>query len=423
MIRRAGKPGVTIAAGSKSDSLPLDGIRVLDCGTLQSGPACCAILADLGADVIKVESPTGGDSERGARKVSGVPVGLPHGLAYPFEVHNRNKRSVAVDLTKQEGRAILNGLVAIADVFVHNYRPQVAERLGFGFAELARVNPSLVYANCSGFGLKGPRSKDAAVDPIAHAVSGMMLGIGEPDMGPVHLPGAIADQATALMLTCGILACLRGRQITGGAQQVHTSMLGTLLWLQTNNLLVSILAGGPRPRQTRTGPVNPLVNYYRCQDGKWILLAHFQADRYWAALCRALGRSALEKDARFATMQAREDHAAELVAILDDVFGSRAQGTWLKLLGEADLVFAPIQDYWEVIHDPQVLANEYIHEVVHPTVGRLKTVRVPLDLNTEDGRRWAPAPQLGQHTEEILIDTLGYTWEGIAVLKDMGVIL
>lgn len=419
MSKRRNGPEV----GSKGGSLPLAGLRVLDCSTLQSGPACCAILADLGADVIKIESPAGGDSERGARKVSGVPVGLPHGIAYPFEVHNRNKRSVALNLTTEEGKAVLYRLVAIADVFVHNYRSQVAERLGIGFAELAMANPTLVYANCSGFGRKGPRSGNAAVDPIAHAVSGMMLGIGEPDMGPVHLPGAIADQATALMLTCGILASLYGRQSAGGAKEVHTSMLGTLLWLQTNNLLVSILAGGPRARQARAGPVNPLVNYYRCQDGKWVLLAHFSADRYWAALCRTLGVPGLENDARFATLQAREDHAKELVAILDGVFGSRPQETWLKILGEADLVFAPIQDYWEVIHDPQVLANNYIQEVMHPTVGSLKTVRVPLDLSTERDRRWAPAPQLGQHAEEILVDTLGYTWEDVVALKNVGVIL
>lgn len=406
-----------------SSKLPLSGVRIVDWTIRQTGPSATQLLADMGAEVIKVESPMGGDSSRGATRDAGKWLELPHGLPYGFEILNRDKKSIAVDLTKEEGRQIIYSLVAKSDAFVQNFRYGVAKKLYLDYETLQKYNPSLVYANCTGYGHKGKQASQPALDPAIHAASGMMLGIGEENMPPIHLPGAMSDQITGIMLAYAIMVALFYRERMGIGQEIDVSMLGTMIWVQTNNIAYTLLAQKPRERQLRTKPRNPLVNHYCCKGGRWILLAHFQPDRYWPALCRVLGLEELIEDPRFSNLKAREQNSTELVSILDNAFATRTREEWLNIFSTEDLVYSSIKDYWEVVNDPQVLENDYIIEFDHPSLGKLKEIGIPVKLSKTPGSIREPAPQLGQHTEEVLVDILGYSWEEIERLRDKEVLL
>ena len=403
--------------------LPLEGVRIIAWSIRQTAPSATQLLADMGAEVVKVEIPAGGDSHRGATKDSGNWTNLPHGLPYGFEILNRNKKSITLDLRQQEGRQVVYDLVSKADVFVQNFRFGVAKKLGMDYETLKQHNPALVYANCTGYGPKGKQASQPALDPAIHAYSGMMLGIGEANMPPIHLPGAMSDQITGIMLAYAIMVGLFHKQRTGIGQEIDVSMLGTMVWVQTNNIYYSLLLNRSRDRQLRSKPTNPLVNHYCCKDGRWILFAMFQPDKYWSAFCRALGKEELIDDPRFKDLKSREQNSAELVSILDEAFAGRPRDEWLEILSGEDLVYSPIKDYLEVVNDPQVLENEYITEYDHPSLGKLKEIGIPAKFGETPGRIREPAPQLGQHTEEVLIDFLDYSWEDIEKLRDKGVIL
>ncbi|MHC4798809.1 MAG: CaiB/BaiF CoA transferase family protein, partial [Planctomycetota bacterium] len=392
-------------------TLPLEGVRIISWSIRQTAPSATQLLADMGAEVIKVEIPAGGDSHRGATKDSGKWTNLPHGLPYGFEILNRNKKSITVDLSKEEGRQVLYGLVSKADVFVQNFRLGVARKLGVDYETLKQHNPSIVYANCTGYGPKGKQASQPALDPAMHAYSGMMLGIGESNMPPIHLPGAMSDQITGIMLAYAIMVGLFYKERTGNGQEIDVSMLGTMVWIQTNNIYYSLLLNRSRDRQLRSRPTNPLVNHYCCKDGRWILFAMFQPDKYWPAFCRALGIEGLTKDPRFCDLKSRERNSEALVSILDKTFSRRTRDEWLDILAKEDLVYSPIKDYLEVVNDSQVLENEYIMEYDHPSLGKLKEIGIPAKFSKTPGKIREPAPQLGQHTEEVLIDILDYSWE------------
>src|SRR5512147_1662332 len=297
--------------------MPLEGVRVIDWTIWQQGPVASAMLGDLGADVIKVEERASGDPGRGMLRMSGVD--LADRPNFYFEANNRNKKSIAVDLKKPEGRAIVHGLVAKADVFVQNFRKGVAQRLGLGAAELRQRNPRLIYASATGYGAEGAESADPSFDYLGQARSGIMLAAGEPGMPPIAIAGGIADQMGAVMLAYGILAALHARERFGVAQDVDASHLGSMTWLQGLSVAASLMMGMAIPRQTRAFAVNPLWNHYRCADDRWIALGMLQPDRYWADLCRVLGRPELIDDARFVDMRVRAANAAECIAILDAV--------------------------------------------------------------------------------------------------------
>ncbi len=404
-------------------ALPLSGVRIVAWSLRQTAPSATQLLADMGAEVIKVEVPTGGDSHRGATKDAGKWTTLPHGLPYGFEILNRNKKSITIDLAKEEGKKILYALIAKADVFVQNYRLGVARKLGVDYQTLKQYNPALIYANCNGYGTKGKQATQAALDPAIHAASGMMLGIGEGGQPPVHLPGAMSDQITGIMLAYGIMVGLFCRERKGIGQEIDVSMLGTMIWVQTNNIIATLLTKKSRERQVRAKAPNPLVNHYRCRDDKWLLLSHFQPQKYWPIICRVLGREELVDDPRFNTLQAREENCAALIVILDETFAQKTRDEWLALFAPEDLIYSPIKDYWEVVNDPQVLENDFLTEVIHPALGPLQEIGIPVRLSETPGSIREPAPQLGQHTEEILVEMLDYSWEDVEILRDQGVIL
>jgi crotonobetainyl-CoA:carnitine CoA-transferase CaiB-like acyl-CoA transferase len=396
--------------------MPLDGIRVIDWTIWQQGPVASVMLADLGAEVIKIEERVGGDPGRGVLRMSGID--LRDRPNFYFEANNRNKKGIALDLKKPAGREIVHRLVAGADVFVQNFRKGVAARLGLDYATLRQLNPRLIYASASGYGPEGPESGAPSFDYMGLARSGIMLAAGEPDMPPLAIVGGIADQMGAIMLAYGVLAALLARDRFGVGQEVDASHLGSMTWLQGLSVSARLMMGFAIPRQSRTFSSNPLWNHYRCSDGKWLSLGMLQPDRYWAKLCGVLGRPELAEDPRFQDIRVRAANAGECIAILDEIFAGQPRNYWLKTLAEGgDFIFTIVNSVDDLPDDPQVQRNGYVQDFEHPAFGPTKVVGVPVRLSETPGTIRAPAPEFGQHTEDILTNLLGYSWDEIARLK------
>ena len=399
-------------------SMPLEGIRVIDWTLWQMGPVCSALLGDLGADVIKIEQRSFGDPGRAVRRARGRSMLLAGGRNAYFETNNRNKRGLAVDLSKEAGKEIIYRLVKRSDVFVQNFRPGVAQRLLLDYRTLSRHNPRLIYANASGYGPKGPESGMPSLDYLGLARSGMMTAVPTSDGVPVEINGSIADQMGAFLLAYGVLAALLARERLGVGQEVDSSHLGSMIALQGLHVGISLLIKQELEVWPRTKAQNPLWNHYKCRDGRWIALALLQSDRYWHDFCRALHIEHLETDPRFETMDKRADHCAELISILDQVFATKTYEQWADILREnKDFIFTVVQDRSELATDPQVIANEYITEYDHPVLGKVKMVGCPVKFSKTPPAIRLPAPEFGEHTEEILLE-MGYTWDDIARLKE-----
>jgi crotonobetainyl-CoA:carnitine CoA-transferase CaiB-like acyl-CoA transferase len=396
---------------------PLEGIRVVDWTIWQQGPVCSAMLGDLGAEVIKIETRDGGDPGRGLLRAQGID--LSDRPDFYFEANNRNKKSLTVDLRKPEGQQLVRELVSKSDVFVQNYRKGVADRLGLGYAELSEHNPRLIYASATGYGPEGPDSGEPSFDHLGLARSGIMLAAGEPDMPPLGIAGGIADQMGAIMLAYGVLAAVVARERHGMGQRVDASHLGSMAMLQGLSLSMKLMLGVAMPRQARERAANPLWNHYRCGDDKWLALAMLQPDRYWEDLCRALGRSDLSEDPRFADNAGRARNAAEAIAAFDAAFATRPRAEWIAHLkqNQGDFIFTIVNSVNDLPDDPQVRANGYVVDVDHPQHGNTSVVGLPVGLSETPGSVRTPAPQLGQHTEEVLLDVLGWDWERIGDLR------
>jgi len=402
--------------------MPLEGIRVVDWTIWQQGPVCSAMLADLGAEVIKVEERESGDPGRGIVRMSGIDVGSRPN--FYFEANNRNKKSLTVDLRQPEARELVHKLVAKSDVFVQNFRKGVAGRLGLDYATLRRHNPMLVYASATGYGPEGPDSGDPSFDYLGLARSGIMCAAGEPDMPPLAIAGGIADQMGAVMLAYGVLAALIARDRHGVGQQVDASHLGSMATLQGLSLSMRLMMGNAMPRTFRARAGNPLWNHYECADGKWIALAMIQPDRYWTHFAEAIGRPELVTDARFATLLSRAQNAEACVAIIDAAFRAKPRAEWLRILRESkgDFIFTLVNALQDLPDDPQMRVNGYIVDVDHPQHGPTPMVGIPVRLSATPGSVRTPAPEHGQHTEEILLDVLGLSWDEIAGLREKGAI-
>jgi crotonobetainyl-CoA:carnitine CoA-transferase CaiB-like acyl-CoA transferase len=401
--------------------MPLDGIRVVDWTIWQQGPVCSVMLGDLGADVIKVEERTGGDPGRGVLRAQGLD--LSDRPNFYFEANNRNKRSLTVDLKKPEGVEIVRRLADQADVFVQNFRYGVAARLGLDAETLRARNPRLVYASATGYGPLGPERGDPSFDYLGLARSGIMMSAGEPDDDPLAIAGGIADQMGAVMLAYGVLAALLAREKTGRGQEVNASHLGSMAWLQGLGLSARLMLGRALPRTPRAYATNPLWNHYKCADGEWIALAMIQSDRYWANLCRVMSIPEAATDARFATMLDRMMNAGDCVALLDATFATKARTEWLDLLRRGgDFIVSVVNSVDQLPDDVQVQANQYVTAFEHPAFGATQVVGIPIGLSETPGSLRRPAPEFGQHTEEILTEVLGYSWDEVGRLREANVI-
>ena len=390
---------------------PLDGIRILDFSRFQQGPAATVMLSDLGADVIKVEPPGGGDLGRSLGRE-------PDGWCSYYEAHNRNKRSMTLDLKEPRGREILHKLVPNIDVVVDNFRPGVPARLGIDLESLRPYNPAIITASGTGYGERGPIAQEPSFDINGMAMGGIMYSQGGgPDQPPQTVQLGFADQVGAMSLALAIVSAIVARDRQGVGQHVESSLLGAQIGLQTWYITDFLRRGeqGPTPQRRM-----PIFNYYRAADDRYLTIAILDP-RWFRPLCEALGRPDLADDPRFVDPFARQDARDVLLAELDAAFATRPRDEWLRLLRDAGIPVAPVHDYAALTEDPQVLANEYITTLEHPSLGTIDVTGTPIKMSeTPTGPR-AAAPELGLHTEEILLG-LGYDWDAIAVLKDDGVI-
>jgi crotonobetainyl-CoA:carnitine CoA-transferase CaiB-like acyl-CoA transferase len=402
---------------------PLEGIRVLDWTIWQQGPVSTMMLGDLGAEVIKIEERVGGDPGRGVMSIGGTMTGVSGQRNYYFEVNNRHKKSLTLNLKTPEAKEIVYKLVEKSDVFVQNFRKGVAAKLGLDYQTLSKHNPKLIYASASGYGPEGPDSGEPSFDYMGLARSGIMNAVGEPDMDPLSITGGIADQMGAIMLAYGVITALLTRERYGIGQEVDTSHLGSMMALQGLNLACRLTLGKEFRRAYRTKAPNPLWNHYKCGDDKWICLAMIQADRYWPDLCKALGIQELEKDPKFATMAVRGKNSEELIAILDKIFAAKPREEWMSILKNGgDFIYTIVNSINDLPDDPQMLANNYVVPYDHPAWGPIKVVGVPVRFSKTPGDPKGVAPEFGEHTEQVLLDLLGYSWEDIGRLKEQEVI-
>jgi len=394
---------------------PLDGVKVVELTMFQQGPVCGTKLGDLGADVIKVEPPTG-DPARGFMRIIGTMVGLK-GRNYYFENHNRNKRSIVLDLKTGRGLEIFLKLIDRTDVFVTNLSIDAPLKMGIGPDELLKRNPRLVYAQASGWGRKGPDANALSFDYTGIGRSGLMMASGERGTPPAQVLPGLGDELGGMVCAWGVTSALYAREKTGKGQLVDTSLMGSITCMLSLVLSAPAILGQEFPRESRKAAGNPIYNHYKAKDDKWFILAHLQPDRYWPNVCRSLGMPELEKDARFNSIEARGENAEELIAIMDKQFMTRTREEWFKIFKEEGIIYTPIQSPKEVVDDPQALANNYITWFDHPVLGRTRVVGFPWDFSQTPASIRREAPEFGQHTEEILLE-MGYNWDDITKLKD-----
>ena len=402
---------------------PLDGVRIIDWTIWQQGPVSTMMLADLGAEVIKIEERVGGDPGRGVLSIAGALVGATSGPNFYFEANNRHKQSLTLDLKNPKAIEIVYQLAEKSDVFVQNFRKGVSDKLGIGYAALSERNPQLIYASATGYGPFGPDSGEPSFDYMGLARSGIMTAVGEPQMEPLSIAGGIADQMGAIMLAYGVMAALLAREKYGMGQEVDISHLGSMTALQGLNVACKTILGKEFKRMPRAAAPSPLWNHYKCGDDKWICLAMPQQDRYWSDFCKVLGIEQVLDDPRFATMGDRADNAKDLIPILDTAFASRPRDAWMKALKEGgDFIYTVVNTIADLPTDEQMLANEYIVDYEHPSIGKTQLVGVPVRLSKTPGDPKGAAPEFGEHTERILTELLDYSWEDVAKLREEEVI-
>ncbi|HXU24028.1 MAG TPA: CoA transferase [Tepidiformaceae bacterium] len=387
--------------------LPLSGLKVIDCTIWQQGTYSTAMLADFGADVIKVEGPDSPDPGRGLSD------------AY-FQSHNRNKRGIVLDLKHPEGKEALLRLVSQADVFVQNMRQGVMERLGLGYEDMKARNPALIYASASGYGSKGPHAKWPAMDILGQARGGTMMMQGPPDLAPIFSFGGMADQVGAVSLSYAILLALWHRARTGEGQYVEASLLGGQVMLQSFNITGTLFSERVPPRRARKD-AEPMWNVYRCKDDRYLAVSMSLVGRWWVPFCNTVNRPDLRDDPRFCGSREQHDNRDALIAELDALFAQRDQWDWVEFLCESGLPVAPVQDYGQVVTDPQVLANSYIVPFRHPDGRETQIVGPAVQLSRSPGQVRHGAPEFGEHTEEVLL-AAGYSWEELAAMRDAGAI-
>ncbi len=399
----------------------LAGVRVVEVAQWWFVPAAGAVLADWGADVVKVEHPVHGDPQRGLVTSGLVPnVG---GVNFMVEQPNRGKRSVGIDLGNPRGLELLYRLVETADVFLTNFLPAARRRLRIEPEDIRRVNPRIIYVRGHGQGALGAEREKGGYDAASFWCRG---GIGHAltapgAAAPVMQRAAFGDSTGGMALAGGVAAALFRRERTGEPSIVDVSLLGTAMWILAPDIIASDLLAMDLPAGDRTQAFNPIVNSYQTKDGRWLFLNMLQPDRFWPDLCTRLGRPELITDPRFADARVRFEHRAACIAELDAIFAAATLDEWRTRLADAEGVWAPMQTARELVADPQAQANGYLPRLPRPEGGGDFTlVANPVQFD-ERPPTMTPAPDLGQHTEEVLL-SLGVTWDELAACKEAGAI-
>jgi crotonobetainyl-CoA:carnitine CoA-transferase CaiB-like acyl-CoA transferase len=371
------------------------------------------ILADLGADVVKVENPSGGDDTR-----QWAPPYQGDQSAYFLSI-NRNKRGIAVDLKSEGGRDIAQRLAEQADILVENFRPGAAARLGLGYPELSARNPGLIYASISGFGQTGPDAQLPGYDAIAQALGGVVSVTGEPEGPPVRVGAPVADLGAAMWAAIGVLAALHARAASGRGDWIDISLLdGQIAWL--TYVAGGYFATGVVPR--RYGSAHPtIVPYQALRTGDGYLMVAVGNDALWRRFAPLVGLPELAGDPRFATNPDRVVHRAELIPLLEDALAARGSAEWAKAMAQAGIPAGPINTVDQALAQRQVVARDMVLTTEHPTAGTLRMPGSPIKLSHHDATIRRPPPLLGEHTAEVLSE-LGYSDADIAALRDTGVV-
>ena len=397
---------------------PMDGIRVVELGFWVAGPGCGGILADWGADVVKVE-PLTGDPFRGIAAYFRLATGQD--VNPPFELDNRGKRSISLDYSIEQGRAVLLELIDRADVFVTNLRVDALERAGLDHATLLARRPQLVYASVTGLGLAGDERNRAAYDVGAFWSRAGVAAALAPDGSPLpYQRGGMGDHMTGLAAAGGVAAALFVRERTGKGQLVSTSLLRIGSYMLGWDASIALRTGLPTVAMTRTTAPNPLIVDYGGADGRRFWLLGLEGDRHWPNLLRAIERPDLAEDPRFVDLFARVANAAALVGVLDEAFAARPVAEWAEVFDREGVWWAPVQAIHELVDDPQAAAADCF--VGSGGEDDRRVVATPVDFGATCWSPGAEIPEMGEHTEEILLE-LGYDWDAITTLKDAGAVL
>jgi formyl-CoA transferase len=386
---------------------PLTGITVLDLCSYLAGPYGCTLLADLGADVIKIESPQGDMLRQ-------FPSSLP-GEARFFLGTNRGKRALALDLKQKDGLAILHRMVERADVLVENFRPSVPARLGIDYPRLKQINPRLVYAALTGYGDAGPLAEKGGFDQVLQCLSGMAVFQGGGPSSPQLVVGSVLDYFTSALLAYGVAAALYHREKSGTGQYLSLSLLRSALTIQAGRFVWAESEGRDVARDSGTGG---LTGIHPTRQGALYISVH--SNHFWAALCELIGRPELAQDPRCISMRSRAEHAGELVPIVREALAVRTALEWEEIFGER-VPCAAVRTIEDMFDHPQVLAEGLVTTLDHPVIGRYRTMSKPIKLSETPGPEPTAAPTFGQHSDEILAG-YGFTAADIAALRERGVV-
>jgi crotonobetainyl-CoA:carnitine CoA-transferase CaiB-like acyl-CoA transferase len=394
---------------------PLSGVRVVEIASFVAAPACGALLADLGADVIKVEVPWGEIYRHNTPRMAGYRSDFPESA--PYQMENRGKRSLTLDLALPQALEALHKVLASADVVLTNMLPARLEKNRLAPEQLREDRPELIVARISGFGPDGPEANLPAFDYSAFwSRTGLMDQLRDPGSPPAFQRPGLGDHSAGLALTVGILAALRTRDADGVGQVIDVSLQHVGFYVNGNDMAFCLAAGGESPpRHDRTQPRNPLWNHYRTADDRWLFLVMIESDRYWREFLRAIDRTDLEGDARFASAVPRYKNSRAMVEILDAVFASRSLDEWTEHLGKFNLIWAPALTVAEASEDSAALAFGSFPVVDHPKLENYRTVAPPLRMSAHEMPGTTAAPALGAHTAEVLTEA-GVDDETIALL-------
>jgi crotonobetainyl-CoA:carnitine CoA-transferase CaiB-like acyl-CoA transferase len=393
---------------------PLAGLKVIDLTHVMAGPTCTLMLADMGADVIKVEKMPAGDDTRYS-----VPPKIGDEAA-SFLMMNRNKKGIALDLKTAGGAKVLRRLISSADIVVENFGPGAMERLGFGYEELRKDNPALIYCSLSGFGRTGPYKDRRGFDLVAQAMSGIMSFTGErPDGPPVKCGAPLSDITAGLLAAMGILAAYTHRLKSGQGQWVETSLFEAAL-VQTYWQAAIALATGVAPKAMGSAhPLNAPYQAFEASD-EWIVVGGAN-QKNWLLTLDVLGAPELARDPRFANGAGRMAHLKELEAELAPRFRSKPAAYWLSALDQVGVPCGPVYDMLQALADPQTIAREMVVEVEHSTLGKVKTLGLPVKFSQTPGKVRTGAPLYGEHTKAVLSD-YGFDADEIAALQNEGAV-
>ena len=398
---------------SSNGKLPLQDIKVIDFSQILAGPFCTMLLADMGADVLKIEKPNGGDDTRR--------YGPPfiEGESAAFLTLNRNKRSIVLDLKSEQGIAIVRRMLEDADVMIHNFRPGVVDRMGLAYDDVSALNPAIVYCTVSGFGTTGPYSSRAGFDLVAQGMSGLMSINGFPGAPPAKVGVPMADLNTGMFCAYGILTAYINRLATGQGQHVDASLIESgiayTLYESATYFATGDVAGPLGSAHRMIAPYQAFAT----QDGYINIGAANQNN--WERMCRAVGREDLLDDDRFASNPERMVSIDALTPIMEETFRTQTTAHWVEVLESAGVPCGPIYDIEQVYADPHVQSRDMAVELEHPKSGSIRNIGVPVKLSDTPGSVRTPAPLLGQHSDEVLAQ-YGYAEGDVAAFKDAGVL-